>query len=228
MTMEAKIQEVTEKEAELEKKEKDLEERVDRLAHGIEQLQSRDTDDLKRELQDVKDRGLGLEDTIADMANENKRLAEENQAKIQGLIDKFGELEEKETWLEARQVTLKEKNDFGCTIIARKDFFASLPVVLASTSPRRLDVCHRMGLRNIEVLSSDYEVSADHGRDSPAEYCMAMAQGKTRDVAKRIWDTSSSDRAVVLGGDTVVVDEYGIMEKPSDDLAAYEMLSRLS
>ena len=93
-------------------------------------------------------------------------------------------------------------------------------LVLASGSPRRADVLRQLGL--------DPLVSAAHVDESylpgetPREHVERLARTKAEAVARTMPD------ALVVGGDTVVVDGERVLFKPTDPGAAIEMLESLS
>lgn len=96
-------------------------------------------------------------------------------------------------------------------------------VVLASASPRRLDVLHQLGIEP-EVAPTDVDESYLEG-ESPAEHVERLARRKAETAATR---GSVAQGAVVVGGDTVVVDGDDVLVKPVDEDAAVEMLLGLS
>ncbi|EPR37050.1 Septum formation protein Maf [Desulfovibrio sp. X2] len=106
-------------------------------------------------------------------------------------------------------------------------------IVLASASPRRLELLGSLGLR-FEVQPSRAEEPAPKPGEEPAAYALRMAGLKTLEVAARF------PHAVVLGADTVVAvreDDGGpghdagiehILGKPSDEADARRMLGLLA
>jgi septum formation protein len=91
-------------------------------------------------------------------------------------------------------------------------------LILASASPRRRELLARL-CRSFEVIPSEIEERLPPGdlRDAVA----AVALDKARSVARKL------ARGVVLGADTVVVDEEGALGKPADREEASVMLRRL-
>lgn len=103
-------------------------------------------------------------------------------------------------------------------------------VILASGSPRRLEILKMIGLK-FEVESSKFEENLDkHSFSHPCEYVKENAKGKAIDVWNRLTKGHSpSDHPdLVIGADTVVTLYDEIMEKPKDKEDAFEMLKRLS
>ena len=95
-----------------------------------------------------------------------------------------------------------------------------MKLVLASASPRRLDLLRRIGL-DPEVDPADVpEVPAT--AESPAAYVERLARTKASAVAER------HPGALVLAGDTTVVRDGHILEKPVDRADAIRMLEVLS
>ncbi len=94
----------------------------------------------------------------------------------------------------------------------------SLPVVLASSSPRRRQLLELLGLHP-EVVPSDIDETWRNG-EAPAAHAERLAREK---AALR-----SRDGAVVIGADTIVVIDGAILGKPADAAEARTMLRRLS
>jgi septum formation protein len=93
------------------------------------------------------------------------------------------------------------------------------PLILASASPRRVELLRQLQLE-FQIVPSDAEEIFD-GQLSPLELCQLNAHRKARAVAKKIPD------ALVLGADTLVFLEGEIMGKPRDRADARRMLARL-
>ncbi|MBR12639.1 MAG: septum formation protein Maf [Acidimicrobiaceae bacterium] len=94
----------------------------------------------------------------------------------------------------------------------------SLPVVLASASPRRLDLLRSVGL-DPEVRPADVEE-----RRRPGEDPVAMVERLARD--KR--DAVARPGELVLAADTIVVLNGSVLGKPGTPEVAGDMLRRLS
>jgi septum formation protein len=94
-------------------------------------------------------------------------------------------------------------------------------IVLASQSPRRAEL-----LRNARIA---FRVQPAHipeeimPNESPAEYVQRLARDKARTVHAQL---DGSD--IVLGADTTVVIDGGVLEKPADADDARRMLRKLS
>ena len=104
----------------------------------------------------------------------------------------------------------------------------SRPVILASASPRRIDILRTCGA-DPQVLPSAYE-EKDPFRLAPAERAMFFALGKALDVRSSyaLSPAGLSDPPVIVGADTIVVFEGRIMEKPKDKSDGMQMLMALS
>lgn len=92
--------------------------------------------------------------------------------------------------------------------------------VLASASPRRLELLRQIGV-DVEVIVSD--VDENLSEDIPArELVEKLARVKAQEVAKRV------PRGLIIGADTVVVADNNILGKPRDYNHAVEMLQLLN
>lgn len=93
-------------------------------------------------------------------------------------------------------------------------------LVLASASPRRLQLMKSLGLDPL-VHVSDFDEETLSRSVSPAEYVVSAALGKAMDVAQRY-------KGLIIGVDTDVVCPDGeILGKPIDDKDARCMLVHL-
>jgi septum formation protein len=94
-------------------------------------------------------------------------------------------------------------------------------IVLASQSPRRAEL-----LRNARI---QFRVQPAHipeeklPQESPAEYVQRLAREKASTVYLQLGETE-----VVLGADTTVVIDGGVLEKPADAEDAVRMIRKLS
>lgn len=97
-------------------------------------------------------------------------------------------------------------------------------LVLASASPRRIELLKQIGLKfeimpaNIDEYSGDFQ---DAGK-----YAMEMSSRKALAVAEKI-KASKGEEAIVLGADTVVTIDGLILGKPQDSSDAARMLKIL-
>jgi septum formation protein len=101
---------------------------------------------------------------------------------------------------------------------------ATLRIVLASASPRRLELLEKLGLR-VDVRPSAFSETLPKAGVAPAEYVRATARGKALDVVLSL--ESAAD--MVISSDTVVVSaDDEVLEKPSGIEEAHRMLAALS
>lgn len=94
-------------------------------------------------------------------------------------------------------------------------------LVLASRSPRRIDILNGLDIDAI------VDPAADHIEDTitatdPTEFAVEAARAKAADVAERHRDK------LVIGADTIVVLGGRILQKPVDDEEARKFLTMLS
>ena len=93
-------------------------------------------------------------------------------------------------------------------------------IVLASASPRRKMLLQQLDIP-FDTRSSDIDETIQP--DVPAEeFARRLAFEKAHAIACSLTDT------LVIGADTIVVDEYGILGKPQHEQEAFQMLQRLS
>lgn len=106
------------------------------------------------------------------------------------------------------------------TVADRPTDRPSLPLVLASRSPRRRRLLDRVGaVFEVEPSTVNERFSPEL---SPEEAAETLALRKARQVA------SGREAVLVLGADTLVALENEILEKPDDSAQALAMLHRLA
>ncbi len=93
-------------------------------------------------------------------------------------------------------------------------------VVLASASPRRADVLRMLGLC-FSVVPADVE-ERRNGDERPGCYVERLSRTKVAAIE------GAPAGALVIGGDTIVVIDGRVLEKPRDAAEAAKMLSSLS
>jgi septum formation protein len=100
-------------------------------------------------------------------------------------------------------------------------------IILASTSPRRIDLMKQVGL-HCEVKSPDADETPRRG-ESPAKLVARLAREKAQSVAKKSKPSKSSN-TLIIAADTIVVDPSGktILNKPRNTAEARKMLKMLS
>ena len=94
----------------------------------------------------------------------------------------------------------------------------TIPVILASSSPRRRELLTLIGLLH-EVLPADVDETLLAG-EAPAVYAERLARAK---AAK-----SAAPGSVSIGSDTIVVVDGKVLGKPRDAADAHQMLEQLS
>lgn len=98
---------------------------------------------------------------------------------------------------------------------------SSLRVVLASRSPRRIELIAQLGITP-EVVPADIDETPQLG-EQPAEYVQRLASSKARAVQERL-----ATDAFVLGADTTVDLDGTILGQPENEADARRMLKALS
>jgi septum formation protein len=94
-----------------------------------------------------------------------------------------------------------------------------MDLILASSSPRRLELLVQLGIDPV-VVAADVDESVLDG-ETPDEYVQRVSELKCRAV-------SSGPADVVLAADTTVAIDGDILGKPGDEATAATMLARLS
>lgn len=97
----------------------------------------------------------------------------------------------------------------------------SLHVVLASRSPRRIELIAQLGI-TADVVSADIDETPLAGEE-PTQYVKRLASSKARAVQVRL-----ATDALVLGADTTVDLDGVIFGQPVDETEARRMLKALS
>ncbi|MEE8566692.1 MAG: Maf family protein [Candidatus Bipolaricaulota bacterium] len=92
-----------------------------------------------------------------------------------------------------------------------------IPIVLASGSPRRIELLKKITSRFIPIASKIDE-KAD---GSPEEQVISVARDKARQVA-------TENEGIIIGADTIVVVDNEILGKPNSREQARRMLTKLS
>jgi septum formation protein len=96
-----------------------------------------------------------------------------------------------------------------------------LPLILASTSPRRRQLLKEAGFVFETMSPSENAEDERQLNETPAEYVRRLAFQKANNVAERV------AQGIILGGDTIVVCGEHILEKPVDKNDARRMLQQL-
>jgi len=92
-------------------------------------------------------------------------------------------------------------------------------LVLASASPRRLQLLRQVGLQ-FRVISAS--IDEEYNGRKPEVFAMDMSVEKARTIAVTL------ERAIVLAADTIVILDGKILGKPDDTTQAKKMLQSLS
>lgn len=109
--------------------------------------------------------------------------------------------------------------------IKQEDFEESmLKLVLASASPRRVELLNQIGLE-FDIVPADIDENSV-GFTEAGKYAEEMSKRKALQVAESLREKNSED-ALVLGADTVVSVEQKIFGKPADRSQAEYMLRQL-
>ncbi|MFP4072151.1 MAG: Maf family protein [Desulfovibrionales bacterium] len=103
----------------------------------------------------------------------------------------------------------------------RGPFRETLPLVLASASPRRQKLLASLGI-GFEVVPSRMKEPPPLPEETPTSYALKIAEAKAQNIASRISGT------LILSADTIVVIDGKILGKPRDTAHAMEMLTMLS
>ncbi len=99
----------------------------------------------------------------------------------------------------------------------------SLPLILASGSPRRRELLARAGIA-FEVVTPEVPEERGPG-EAPAAFARRVAIAKADAVARRV---GGQPRRVVIGADTIVVIDDDVLGKPRDADEARSHLRRLA
>jgi septum formation protein len=95
-----------------------------------------------------------------------------------------------------------------------------MPLILASTSPRRRELLTLLGIP-FDIRSPSFEERLVANRPA-IEQVQSFARGKAQSVARQ------EPEAVVLGSDTVIELDHDVLGKPADLAEARAMLRRLA
>ena len=96
--------------------------------------------------------------------------------------------------------------------------------ILASSSPRRLELLHKIGVVPTKVIPADIDESVIKG-ERPTEYVKRVALAKAFKVAETI---ANKDNLYILSADTIVVKGLRILGKPVDSTQEESFLKLLS
>ena len=97
-------------------------------------------------------------------------------------------------------------------------------IILASASPRRRELLKQIGIEFEVIAGNAKEI---YSSAEPVEIVKELALLKASDIADRL-HVRQGEEYIVLGADTIVVNEDQIMGKPADEEDAFSMISSLS
>ena len=97
-------------------------------------------------------------------------------------------------------------------------------LILASKSPRRIELLQRLGY-DFTITPSNFDESAVDLSKNPTQGVEFLARGKAQAIFDSLESTADT---VVLGADTIVVCDGKVMLKPKDESDAKDMLRKLS
>lgn len=100
-----------------------------------------------------------------------------------------------------------------------RNLFGELPLILASSSPRRTELLQQIGLEHKVMVSNMKE---DTNEKVPHQVVVDLARKKAQVFSKTLKE------GVIIGADTVVAINDEILGKPKDEQEAFYMLSRLN
>ncbi|MEK7314974.1 MAG: Maf family protein [Candidatus Eisenbacteria bacterium] len=98
-------------------------------------------------------------------------------------------------------------------------------LILASRSPRRAELLRLVGAQ-FEIAPADVDESALPEERAEA-HVLRLAEAKARAAASRA-EAAEAEGTLVLGADTIVTLDRGILGKPADEEEARQMLAALS
>ena len=93
-------------------------------------------------------------------------------------------------------------------------------LILASSSPRRIELFKKVGL-DFDVIESNYQEDINLNLNY-RDLAKFLAKGKVETVAKKV------NKGIIVGADTFVVIDGEILGKPNTDNEAREMLCKIS
>ncbi len=94
-------------------------------------------------------------------------------------------------------------------------------LILASASPRRIDILNDMGIK-FKAVKSFYNEPEIKKEQLPSEYVEANAEGKAKSVSKKF------KKELIVGSDTVVVYKNRVLGKPRNMNEAFKYIYLLN
>ena len=102
---------------------------------------------------------------------------------------------------------------------------AASPFILASASPRRVELLNLVGIVPDHILPADIDETRKPG-ELPRDLASRLAQEKAQAIYQH--KNTQTDGAYILAADTVVACGRDILEKAADEEEARKFLSKLS
>ncbi|KAK9455696.1 Maf-like protein [Dipodascopsis uninucleata] len=99
-------------------------------------------------------------------------------------------------------------------------------VILASASPRRKMLLNQMGLKDFEVVVSEFEEDLDKSSMSAYEYVRETAIQKALSVYKKEVE-NGNEPELLIAADTIIVSKNQVIEKPKNPMHHFNMLQSL-
>ncbi|WP_283701038.1 Maf-like protein [Clostridium perfringens] len=97
-----------------------------------------------------------------------------------------------------------------------------MKVILASKSPRRVDILEKI-VKEFEVVQSNFDENTIDFKGDVEKYVKDLSRNKAIEVSKRL-----NEPSIVIAADTVVFQNGKVLEKPKSEEDAFSMLSSLS
>ena len=97
-----------------------------------------------------------------------------------------------------------------------------MKIILASKSPRRKQLMNILNIPYSIIPPTIDESTISSSGKSPSFYCQLLASMKSAELSSQHPD------AIIIGGDTIVVIDEKILEKPKNTIEAITMLKALS
>lgn len=124
--------------------------------------------------------------------------------------------------------TLEQNQPFTCTNNMDKlaKALAKERVILASTSPRRIELLKQIGCKDVDVVPSHFKEDLPKHSMSPFQYVVDTAKGKAMSVYQATIDDLIPPK-LVIAADTVILRGSEILEKPKNDVDHFISLQKL-
>ncbi|KAM9991662.1 hypothetical protein ACTFIZ_005083 [Dictyostelium cf. discoideum] len=106
--------------------------------------------------------------------------------------------------------------------------FNKLKIILASTSPRRIEYLGELGVK-FEIVESKFKEDLDKSQfQSVYDYCLENAKLKAIHTGIQLKEQQKQQPNIIIGSDSIVVYDNKIFEKPKSLEEAKSMLTLLS